>query len=319
MGQRVSGLRCGRTVFIIAALKNLQRVGALFVIIAATFLVYWPAQRNGFVWDDTALVLRDPLIRSWRLVPEGFRHFLFIDATASNFYRPLQRLSFTADYALWELLPRGYHLTNIYLHIAAALALFFLTEKLLAAGGCGSGPQEPRTGSRTTEDGSFSRSTLPAAALALIWAIHPLHTSAVTYVAGRADPLAALFGFSALALGLASLGGGRRAGWAAAGSAFCFLAALFSKESGGAALLLWFAVLAWRRESRRVFLKWSVLTVLMLLSYGALRFTAEKTPPPTSKAAPLAARPVLAARGERLQRSGRWCNANFVWSSGKLN
>src|SRR6187455_2215082 len=109
-------------LFIIAALKNLQRVGAILVIIAATFLVYWPAQRNGFVWDDTALVWRDPLIRSWRLIPEGFRHFLFIDATASNFYRPMQRLTLTADYALWNLhlegtpaqrdaAAQGYHLT----------------------------------------------------------------------------------------------------------------------------------------------------------------------------------------------------------------
>ena len=50
--------------------------------------VYAPAALNGFVWDDTALVLRDPLIRSWRLIPEGFNHFLFVDATASDFYRP---------------------------------------------------------------------------------------------------------------------------------------------------------------------------------------------------------------------------------------
>ena len=121
-----------RELRIIAILKNLQRVGAILVIIAATLFVYWPAQRNGFVWDDTALVQRDPLIRSWRLIPEGFRHFLFIDATASNFYRPLQRLSFTLDYALWDRTAGGWHLTSIYLHIAAAIALFFLAEKMLA-------------------------------------------------------------------------------------------------------------------------------------------------------------------------------------------
>ena len=167
-----------RGLFIIAALKNLQRVGAILVIIAATFLVYWPAQRNGFVWDDTALVQRDPLIRSWRLIPEGFRHFLFLDATASNFYRPLQRLTFTGDYALHDRNARGWHLTSIYVHLAAALALFFLAEKLLA----------PTVGRGW------------ACAIALLWAVHPLHTSAVTYISGRADPLQAFFGFSALTL-----------------------------------------------------------------------------------------------------------------------
>ena len=88
------------------------------------FFVYWPALRNGFVWDDTALCLRDPLIRSWRLIPEGFRHFLFLDATASNFYRPLQRLTFTADYQLYAFTqPWGWHLTSIAIHAAAAVEI----------------------------------------------------------------------------------------------------------------------------------------------------------------------------------------------------
>src|SRR6188768_3939207 len=110
---------------IIARLKSHPRAVAVLVVIAATFLVYSPALRNGFVWDDTALVLRDPLIRSWRLIPEGFRHFLFLDATASDFYRPLQRLTFTIDYALFGFAaPWGWHLTSICLHAAAAVALY---------------------------------------------------------------------------------------------------------------------------------------------------------------------------------------------------
>ena len=104
------------------------------LIIAATFLVYWPALRNGFVWDDTALVLRDPLIRSWRLVPEGFRHFLFLDATASSFYRPIQRLSFVFDYQVYGFArPWGWHLTSVLVHLGAAVALFFTVQGLLAA------------------------------------------------------------------------------------------------------------------------------------------------------------------------------------------
>ena len=256
-----------------AVLKNLQRIGASLLIIVATLAVYWRAQFDGFVWDDTALVLRDPLIRSWRLIPEGFRHFLFIDATASNFYRPLQRLTFTADYALWEFFPKGWHLTSVYVHIAAALALFFLVEKWLGK----------------------ERRAL-ALGVALVWAVHPLHTSAVTYVAGRADPLAALFGFGAIALGLASLEGGRRARLAACGAALGFLGALLSKESGVAALLIWFAMLAWRRVPRAFFLKWIAAAALVLGVYGGLRFSAQKVAPPDDKPTPVAVRPILAAR-----------------------
>ena len=232
------------------------------LIVGATFLVYGPALRNGFVWDDTALVLRDPLIRSWRLIPEAFGHFLFLDATASDFYRPMQRLTFTADYALHGFgAPWGWHLTSIALHAAAAVALYFLARKFLSNG--------------------------EALAVALVWAVHPLHTSAVTYVAGRADLLAALFGFSALALAL------RERMWPAV---LCFFAALLSKESGIGALLVWMLLLAWRRAGWKIAARWIALSVLMLGGYFALRLSAEHTPPPPSAPAALADRPILAAR-----------------------
>jgi hypothetical protein len=70
---------------------------AILVLAVAVF-GYAPVVRTGFVWDDTAFILRDPLIRSWRLIPEGFQHFLFTDATASDFYRPIQRLTYTVEY-----------------------------------------------------------------------------------------------------------------------------------------------------------------------------------------------------------------------------
>ena len=255
-------------------MKNLQRLGAILVIIAATFLVYWPAQRNGFVWDDTALVQRDPLIRSWRLIPEAFRHFLFLDATASNFYRPLQRLSFTGDYALHDRNASGWHLTSIYAHLAAALALFFLAEKLLA----------PTVGRGW------------ACAIALLWAVHPLHTSAVTYISGRADPLQAFFGFGALALALHGLDGGKGARFATVTAALCFLGAMLSKEAGIVALLIWFVLLAWRRAQRAVWLKWLGLSAAVLTVYAGLRFTAESRPPPRDDPTPFVVRPILAAR-----------------------
>src|SRR5438067_8811884 len=151
------------------------------MLVIAAFGVYAPSLRNGFVWDDTALVQRDPFIRSWRLIPEGFCHFLFTDATASNFYRPLQRLTYTWDYAWFGFAPWGYHLSNIVLHAAAAVMLFLFLEKIAASFG-------------------VARGRFFAALAALIWAVHPLHTSAVCYVAGRADLLAVLFGFAGLIL-----------------------------------------------------------------------------------------------------------------------
>ncbi len=253
------------------------------LIIAATLFVYWPALRNGFVWDDTALVLRDPLIRSWILIPEGFRHFLFLDATASNFYRPMQRLSFVADYQFFGFgWPGGWHLTSILIHTGAAVALFFVAEKLLAL-------------ATATRLGETARRAW-ALGVALLWAIHPLHTSAVTYVAGRADPLAALFGFTALALGLTSLDRPSRVWLWRLGAAAGFALALLSKESGGMFLLIWVLVLLWRRENWRGLATWAALVAVVVGGYCALRFTAHKTPPPPAPPTPAAVRPILAAR-----------------------
>src|SRR4026209_141767 len=97
-----------------------QRMIICGVLVTLIFAAHAPAIRATFVWDDTALVLRDPLIRSWRLIPEGFAHFLFTDATPSNFYRPIQRLIYTLEYWVFAARPAGYHLVSTLCHAAAA-------------------------------------------------------------------------------------------------------------------------------------------------------------------------------------------------------
>src|SRR5205823_4520120 len=173
----------------IAAIDSVQLVFPMkkflpiLLIAVAVFLSYAPALRDGFVWDDTALILRDPLIRSWRLIPEGFNHFLFTDATASDFYRPIQRLTYTLEYAAFKFKPVPYHLVSIMCHIAAAIALFFLAQEILLVFAV-----DP------------AKCRFLAFIATLVWAIHPVQSAAVVYVSGRADPLAAAFGFVGLYL-----------------------------------------------------------------------------------------------------------------------
>ena len=275
-----------------------------------TFVAYWPAMRNSFVWDDTALVLRDPIIRSWRLAPEAFREFLFLDATASNFYRPLQRLTFMADYAMWGIersgnmaddaktsapdtgdsadtqkvlsAPQpGWHFTSVLIHALAALALWWLLSVWFGK----------------------NAGWWPLAG-ALAWALHPLHTSAVTYVSGRADPLAAIFIFSGLALVAkahargAFVKGDRAAARGIIIAAVCALLALLSKESGVALLIVWLVwVLARARRDPRGWISWLAAAVIAGGAYFALRGTASHTTPPESaENAPWKARPILVAR-----------------------
>lgn len=259
---------------------SVKRIFPALVIIALVFGAYAPALRNGFVWDDTALILRDPLIRSWRLIPEGFQHFLFTDATLSDFYRPIQRLTYTLDYAAFAFRPGGYHLTNIIWHLAAALALLLLAGELLGSFGV-----EER------------KRRCVAFLATLVWAIHPVQTAAVVYVSGRADPLAAAFGFLGLYCGIRSLRatGARR--WILLfATAASFLLSALSKETGLIFLLLWGAVLLWKTRWKEL-VPATVVVLFVSVIYLSLRAPAEHLPPPRfHPSPPLLVRPILAAR-----------------------
>ena len=258
----------------------MKKIFPAIALVAIVFAVYAPALRNDFVWDDTALVLRDPLIRSWRLIPEGFRHFLFTDATASDFYRPIQRLTYTFDYALFVFRPAGYHLSNIVFHALTALALLLLGRELLSLFG--------------VEESKRNRIAFLAA---LAWAIHPLHSSAVVYVAGRADPLAAFFGFFGLYLGIRSFDASSRRRWFLLGIAgSCLLLSALSKETGIVFLLLWFALLLLKRKWKE-FVPVTVTAVLVISIYLSLRLSAEHIPAPRFREpTPVLVRPIVAAR-----------------------
>ena len=262
------------------AIPSVKKILPALFVAAFIFAVYSPALRNGFVWDDTALILRDPLIRSWRLIPEGFQHFLFIDATASDFYRPIQRLTYTLDYGAFAFRPAGYHLTNIACHLAAALALLLLADELLGLFGI--------------EERKRRRAAFFAT---LAWAIHPVHTAAVVYVSGRADPLAAAFGFLGLYSGVRSLRTNGANRWIlvfAAGA--LFLLSALSKETGIVFLLLWCAILLLKKRWKE-FWPATVVALFVIVIYLSLRLPAEHVPAPTLRTpTPLLVRPIVAAR-----------------------
>jgi len=246
----------------------------------AIFAAYAPALQNDFVWDDTALILRDPLIRSWQLIPEAFQHFLFVDATPSDFYRPIQRLTYLADYAAFVFKPAGYHLSSILFQIGATLALFLFATELL----------------REWEIDERRRRWLAFVA-ALVWAIHPVHTAAVAYISGRADPLAAMFGFLGLYCGIRVAPAKRANRWLlqiATGA--LFLLSALSKESGLLFPILLIAILALRKSWRQI-APATVVLAFVAFGYVSLRLPAEHFPAPRLRPPPpLLVRPIIVAR-----------------------
>jgi tetratricopeptide (TPR) repeat protein len=86
----------------------------------------------------------------------------------TNWFRPVRTLSLTIDYLLWGLNPAGYHLTNILIHSVNSFLVFVLALKIAGD----------------------ARTSLLAA---LLFAVHPIQTDAVTYISGRRDILFTLF------------------------------------------------------------------------------------------------------------------------------
>jgi len=140
---------------------------AIFLIIVLGFAVYANCLDGKFVWDDFGLVRDNAHIKNWQNIPGIFTKGIGAGG-GSNFYRPLQMVTYVADYSLWKVNPVGYHLTNTFLHILAALAVYWLINLIFLS----------------------QRLAFLAAALFVAF---PVHTEAVSYISGRADSLSAIF------------------------------------------------------------------------------------------------------------------------------
>ena len=231
----------------------------ILLIILIILAIYSNSFRNEFVWDDQFLIAKNPSIMSWNY---AWVHFaLDLYHSFSNYYRPAQMITYMLDFSLWRLDPFGYHLTNILLHIFTALSLFMLLKLM-------------------TEDGRM------AFIGTLFYAVHPAHTAAVTYIAGRADPLAAFFMLLSLILFHRHFKARNKHGMILLYfcSLFSFLLALLSKE---AALILPAVILPYRlffisndeAKRRRSAVKFHymsgfiiILAVYLILRVSALNF-----------------------------------------------
>ncbi|MGE5280620.1 MAG: tetratricopeptide repeat protein [Deltaproteobacteria bacterium] len=210
--------------------RRLWMWGVIALIAALGLLAYANVLKGAFVWDDEVLVAKDAYIRDFAHLKNIFsENILGGVKRLSTFYRPLQILSYAVDFSVWKLDPFGYHLTNVLIHVAAAAALYFFLMALVV----------PR------------RASLWAA---LLFVVHPVHTEAVSYVSGRADPLAAVFVFLCLALYV------RRRGAPGVLVVLCSFAALLSKEI---ALLLPLMALLYH-VCFRVRVRWSGLACLVV-------------------------------------------------------
>lgn len=209
-------------------------------IIILGLVIYFNSLKGEFIWDDRALVTENRYIKDWSNIPGIFTKTIGAGIGAEiNFYRPLQMLTYMADYFFWELNPAGYHLTNVFLHVCAALALYWFILIL------------------------FNNLNIAFLAAALFTA-HPVHTEAVSYIAGRADSLAALFTMLCLIFYFkqASSPQGNKLNFFL--MLCCFISALLSKESALIIplLILFYCYIFQKRLKAEVF--WSTLGIVFI-------------------------------------------------------
>jgi protein O-mannosyl-transferase len=141
---------------------------APLAVALATLAVFWPALGHQFLdWDDTMNLVDNPAFRGL-----GGSHLRWMfTTTLAGHWIPLTWISFGADYLLWGMNPRGYHLTNVLLHAAAAVTFYFVARRILRAA-TGAGERLLRLG---------------ALAAALFFAIHPLRVESVAWATERRD------------------------------------------------------------------------------------------------------------------------------------
>lgn len=147
-------------------LKN-SRIGYLFPLIILTLLLYLTAMRAPFEFDDRERIVDNPAIRNLSNIP-AFFYSRELMPFGGEIYRPLSDASFAIEYSVWGNNPRGYHTTNIFIHIINSILLYILLQQVF-------------------------RSERVSFAAAILFAWHPALTEAVIWVKGREDLLVASF------------------------------------------------------------------------------------------------------------------------------
>ncbi|HTF99155.1 MAG TPA: tetratricopeptide repeat protein [Nitrospirota bacterium] len=147
-----------------------SQFSAAIIVAIVAIAVYANSLQGDFVYDDASQILANRWITNVKYLPQIFGSNVWqFSGIKSNYYRPLMHAVFMFDYYLFGMRPWGFHLVNV-LFNAGVSVLVFLNAAILLRGMRSRAPALP---------GWF----FPFSA-ALLFAVHPVHTEAVAWVAG---------------------------------------------------------------------------------------------------------------------------------------
>ncbi|MBK8551540.1 MAG: tetratricopeptide repeat protein [Ignavibacteria bacterium] len=142
-------------------MSNIKPVFCYIIIVLVTYLVFY---------NSLPASIQDlSNIPKYFTAEEGFHKVI------GRYYRPVVSASYAIDYSVWGLEPYGFHLTNVIIHIISCLLLFKIFTVLFW---------------------KYKYRNLFSLISTLIFAVHPIHTEAVSWVSGRTDSLVTLFFFA---------------------------------------------------------------------------------------------------------------------------
>jgi tetratricopeptide (TPR) repeat protein len=139
----------------------------------AAIVVFVNTLGGEFVYDDRRQIVRNALIQDlnyffralasdvWAFKSEA------VGAASSNYWRPSFVFWMIANFQLFGLNAAGWHAGNILMHAGVTVLAYFLLRK-------------------------FELSRLAAAAVALLFAVHPVHTESVAWISGAPDVIMSL-------------------------------------------------------------------------------------------------------------------------------
>lgn len=194
-----------------------RRSTALAGVLVLAFLIYCNTLLNGFVYDDHFQVEQNPYAHNVKHVGKIFTSTVWSfqgEEGKTNYYRPLMTLGFLICNKIFQSLPYGFHLINVLMN-CVVVWLVFLTCSMLFL------------------------DDIVALVAAAIFALHPIHTEVVAWVAAVTELEMAIFYLGSLVffLQLGSVPAKDRKKSAIL-MCVCFVLALLSKEQAMTLALL---------------------------------------------------------------------------------
>ena len=177
---------------------------ALLPVLAAV-AVYANSLANGFAADDKEQLLQNPLVSGHQVAAAFGSGVWAFRGAHGNYYRPLQFLIYMAIHAGAGFQAPVFHLLFVLMHAVNTALVYALTQRITA---------RPRA----------------ALAAALLFALHPIHTEVVDWIASLPDLLLTTIAIAGVWWFVRQ--DGRPRGRQIAGHCALYLAALGLKETG---------------------------------------------------------------------------------------